>query len=91
MIIVRVELHSAITGDVSELARMVIDKVGGCQRFGDYRVRTVRGRSAIQLDLAMRARPMKTGREGRVHRHARLREHVWNLVAKALNAMEYGR
>jgi len=93
MIVVRVELWSAIDGQKTELARMVIDNVGGTERLGDYRTRTLRGRSEIALHGAMRQALNEMGgvqREGEVLRHPRLREHVWNLVAKALVSMGYG-
>lgn len=92
MIVVRVELWSALTGQKSEIARMVIDKTGGTLQSGDYRCRTLRGRSEADLDMAMPYidRPPLVTREGEVLGHARLREHVWNLVAKALSSMSYG-
>ncbi len=55
MIIVKVELHSAITGQKTELARMMIDNIGGDLKRGNYRARTFRGRSAEGLDKAMTA------------------------------------
>lgn len=91
MIIVKVELWSAIDGRKQELARMIIDNIGGDERKGDYRTRTLIGRSAESLDRAMNARPPKAQREGRVLGHARLSLHVWNLVAKALAGMGYGK
>jgi len=90
MIVVRVELWSAVTGDVTEIARMTIDNIGtsGNMQMGDYRVRTMRGRSADALQKAMLAGTIS--REGQVLSHPRLRDHVWSLVAKALIAMRYG-
>lgn len=88
MIVVRVELWSANTGEVSELARMTIDNVGGTMHAGDYRTRTLRGRSAEALHRAMLNNTVQ--REGKVLGHPRLREHVWNLVSKALTGMGYG-
>lgn len=90
MIVVRVELWSAIDGNVTELARMTIDNVGvsSNQQLGDYRVRTLRGRSAEALHKAMLTGGIQ--REGKVLRHPRLREHVWNLIAKALTTLSYG-
>lgn len=85
MIVVRVELWSAITGAKTELARMHIANVGGDQNLGDYLVRTLRGRSAKALDNG------KVQREGKVLAHPRLAQHVWNLVAKALNNTGYGK
>ena len=85
MIVVRVELWSAITGQKTELARMEIcnDDTGG-QRLRNYIVRTLRGRSTADLDRRT------TQRDGRVERHDAPGLHVWNLVAKALVAMGYG-
>lgn len=88
MIVVKVELHSAITGQRTELARMMIDNIGGDTKVGDYRARTYRGRSEQTLDQAMRNGT--TTREGRVLGHRRLALHVWHLVAKALTGMGYG-
>lgn len=94
MLVVKVELYSAISGEKTELARMVIDNVGGTPHLGDYRAQTMRGRDGETLEKSMRdilhgrSKPVK---EGRILKHPRLREHVWNLVAKALNSMSYGR
>lgn len=84
MIVVRVELWSARTGKTTELARMLVDNIGGTEQRGDYRCRTLRGRSATAFDRR------QVQREGRVRGHARLSQHVWNLVAKALSGMGYG-
>lgn len=89
MIIVKVELHSAVTGKKTELARMMIDNIGGDTQRGDYRARTFRGRSEEELNKAMVKRT--TTREGRVLGHRRLALHVWHLVAKALASMDYGK
>jgi hypothetical protein len=86
MIVVRVELHSAITGRVTELARAEItnDATGTIER-GNYLVRTLRGRGAAQLDHRV------AQRHGQVTNYPRRREHVWNLVSIALTGMGYGR
>lgn len=92
MIVIRVELWSAVNGQKTELARMVIDNIGGTNQLGDYRCRTLRGRSREQLDRALNSactNDTGTTRVGRVTAHPRLREHVWNLVAKALTSMGY--
>jgi hypothetical protein len=83
MIVVRVELHSAITGRVSELARMNIANVGGTKTKGDYACETLRGRSKEALDQRVRQR------SGSVRDYPRLSIHVWHLVARALVAMGY--
>lgn len=87
MIVVRVELHSARDGNVTLLGLALIDNQGVSAggELGDYRVRTLRGRGAAQLARAV------VQREGKVLGHARKREHVWNLVAKALAGLGYGR
>lgn len=84
MIVVRVELHSAITGKHTELARMIVDNIGGTRDLGNYRCRALRGRSAATLDLRA------VQREGRVNDYPRLSLHVWNLIARALSSMGYG-
>lgn len=84
MIIVRVELKSAITGKTTELARAHICNIGGTDQRGDYEATTLRGRSTAQLDQRI------AQRKGKVLGHARLQLHVWHLVAKALAGMGYG-
>lgn len=84
MIIIRVELHSAITRRVTEIARMRICNVGGTERRGDYSIETYRGRTAQQLDKR------EVNRRGEVRSHRRLSLHVWHLVAKALASAGYG-
>ncbi|MGY4288866.1 hypothetical protein ACVWXO_008086 [Bradyrhizobium sp. LM2.7] len=83
MIVVRVELHSAITRKVTEIARMHIRNRGGTKELGDYAVDTVRGRSREQLDRG------PCVRSAEVNGYPRLRIHVWHLVARALIAMNY--
>lgn len=88
MIVVRVELWSAVDGQRTELARAMIDNVGGTRRVGDYACRTYRGRNEHDLDKAMAAET--TTRSSKVDGHRRLDLHVWHLVAKSLAAMGYG-
>lgn len=83
MIVIRVELHSAITRKVTEIARMNICNVGGTTELGDYRAETLRGRSAEQLDRRV------VTRSGEVNRYPRQAVHIWHLVARALVAMGY--
>lgn len=93
MIVVKVELWSAITHERTELARMVIANDGGTRTRGDYKVAALRGRDTLTLGrntLAWVTDGSGATHTGEVKNHARLSEHVWNLVAKALAAMEYG-
>lgn len=90
MIVVRVELHSAITGKVTELARATLCNTGeGSHTVGHYAVATLRGRDRAALDAAQVAD--RATRRGEVRDWPRLRLHVWNLVAEALRDMGYGR
>lgn len=93
MIVIRVELHSAITGLTSEIARTVIYNDGtGNNRRGNYKTFACRGRDEKALASSMRAvfaRSSKPVREGEIKNHDRLGLHVWNLVVKALTAMGY--
>jgi hypothetical protein len=84
MLVVRVELHSAITGRITELARATITNTGaGTKQRGDYVCKTLRGRSKAALDRGT------IQNAGTVTNWPRLSKHVWYLVAKALNSMGY--
>jgi hypothetical protein len=83
MIVIRVELHSAITRQVTEIARMRIRNAGGTKALARYAVETLRGRSREQLNRG------ECQRSGEVKDYPRLRIHVWHLVARALIAMNY--
>lgn len=83
MIVVRVELHSAVTHKVTEIARMRICNEGGTHELGDYGVYVMRGRDEQTLDKGT------VQREGKFGKYPRLRLHVWNLVLNALVAAGY--
>lgn len=85
MIVVRVELWSARTGQKTELARMHIynDETGGTFH-RNYKGRSLRGRSTKDLDKNI------VQRTGEVKNHPAVAKHVWNLVAKMLSSMGYG-
>jgi hypothetical protein len=85
MIVVRVELHSAITKRVTELARMHICNIGGTADRGDYSVETFRGRDKEALDRRV------VTRKGNIRDYPRLAIHVWHLVYEALKALKYNR
>lgn len=78
MIVVKVELHSAITGKVTEIGRMSVANVGVSNggKKGDYDVRLMR-----------RGTLNKVSRTGRVLDHSRKSESIWKLVSKALTAV----
>lgn len=87
MIVVRVELWSAITGQKSEIARMHITNDGSGSslnpRKGDYNVEVFKGRSCEALGRG------HIHRTARVEGYNRLSLHVWNLVKRALDAAGY--
>ncbi len=83
MIIVRVELKSAINGSTRELARMQLSNIGGDDKVGDYRIETLRGRDRESLDRRV------VQRTGAITGHRRLDLHVWHLVGKALAKIGY--
>ncbi len=83
MLVVKVELHSARTGEIQTLGQMVIDNVsgGGVGRDAaraDYRVRVGRKGSTLQ---GIADKPL---REGQVADYPRLSYNVWRLVVRAL-------
>lgn len=85
MIVVRVELHSAITHRVTEIARMAIcnDGTSVSETKGNYRAQTFRGRSKVDLDRNV------VSKSGELQNYPRKALHVWNLVARMLKTMDY--
>jgi hypothetical protein len=84
MIVVKVELHSAITGKVSEIGRMHISNTTTFENGSraNYFVRLFRRGS-------FKTSPVVVQREGEVNGHARKSAPVWKLVQKALKAVGY--
>ena len=91
MIVVKVELWSAITREKTEIARMTITNTGvqTNKNLGDYVVKAFRGRDKVSLDKSMMKD--KPFRHGEIVNHPRLAQHVWNLIAKALTVMDFGK
>jgi hypothetical protein len=88
MLVIKVELWSAITGKKTEIARMHIantgeDTSGGKRRRYNYTCKTLRGRSAKEFEKRT------VQRCGMILDYYR-NQHVWNLVYRALNNMGYG-
>lgn len=88
MIVVRIELWSAVTGRRTELARLRICNDGETSaanpRRGSYHGETLVGRSTAALDRG------QVQRKGRVADFPRHELHLWHLVARMLAAMGYG-
>jgi hypothetical protein len=84
MIIIRVELHSAITRKITELARMHIVNTGdGNNVRRNYKAMSFRGRCKEDLDRGT------IQKEAYIKSWPSMSFHVWNLVAKALKECGY--
>lgn len=77
MIIVKIELHSANTGKVTEIGRMQISNNGlsGDIKRGDY-----------DVEIMRRGTTNKVQRRGMVRDYPRLSYTVWELVRRSLVA-----
>lgn len=84
MLILKLELHSAITGEVSEIARVRIYNDGnGTREYGDYVAEVFYGKVTEPLDVS------KVYAKTEIKEYPRLGLHVWNLVARALSKLGY--
>ncbi len=81
MLVVKVELHSAIGGKIETIGQMVIDNIGGDTKRGNYRVRVMRKSSAMISMLRGKVQP---ARAGEVFDYPRQSYSVWRLVFRAL-------
>lgn len=90
MIVVRVELHSAITGKTSELARMIVwnDGTAETHRTGNYEAFALRKGAKYKTDRDVRE---KATRSVAIKGYPKKALHVWNLIAEALIGMGYAR
>lgn len=84
MLVIKVELHSAITGQTSEIANMVIANNGkGSHSSGDYWGRVYKkGTNYYNKPVVIK--------DGEVKNYPRLDKPVWNLVQLMLTNMGYG-
>ena len=89
MIVVRIELWSAVDRSVTELARMHLCNDGEASvinhRRGDYVAQTFIGRDTAALDRGQVSKSTK------IVNWPRLDKHLWNLVQVALTGMGYGK
>lgn len=83
MIVVKVELHSAVTGRVTEIGRTYIHNVGGTPKRGNYSARVCR---RGQFDARKTLHDGVFTREGSVQDYPRLSYNVWRLVLRALKS-----
>jgi hypothetical protein len=96
MIVVRVELWSAVTGKVTDLGTVCIDNVGGTDARGDYRARAYSKGKWKRFARYLQPPPAwalirhaKPNRTGGITNHPRKTAPIWTLVRKALESMEY--
>jgi len=78
MIVIKIELHSANTGAITEIGRMVVTNDGTCAdpKLGNYEVRL------------MRRGTLKVQRIAQVKNYPRLSLPVWSLVQRALKVLQ---
>lgn len=86
MLVVTIELHSAVTGKITQLGKAIISNVGGTVASGDYAARF--GRKHQQMLPDIHANPC---RSSEVKSFPRRRLNAWHLLARALNAAGYGK
>jgi hypothetical protein len=82
VLVLRLELHSVKTGEVTELGRMHIANKGDSKNpaIGNYNVAVMRA-----------PKFQRRQRESTVDNYRRKTRPVWDLVALALHRMGYGR
>lgn len=81
MIVVKVELHSAITKQVTLIGSAIIHNVGGTKERGNYKV-AVGNKSKLGLTDIM-ANPQRVGE---VNNYPRVSYNIWRLVIRALRS-----
>ncbi len=87
MLVVKVELHSATTGEISELGRMYIANDGtGTPKRGNYQAAVCKkGSFAVPFPINPKASTAKrASRFARVEDYARESLPIWRLVMRAL-------
>jgi hypothetical protein len=90
MLVVRVELHSAVTGLTTEIARMIIANDGtGDSTTGNYWARAAEGDTDANMIPSAIMHESRKLRHVEVKNYPRSSKHVWNLVARVLTAMKY--
>lgn len=82
MLVVKIELHSAITGEISEIGKMIIANTGGTRECGDYRVAVSHKNDLNDLKKIW----TEPCREGEVKSYPRLSYNVWRLVSRAIRS-----
>ena len=83
MIVVKAELHSAITGEVTEIGRAIIANIGGTVDKGCYKIQVARRKPKHRVFSNQDTwdNPLRTGY---VDGYPRRSYNVWRLVIRAL-------
>lgn len=84
MIVIKLELHSALDGSVEEIGRAIIHNVGGTKERGDYEVAV--GRRNADGNYDNRLVLKSPARSGAVFDYPRLSYNVWRLVIRGLRS-----
>lgn len=80
MLVLKLELHSARTGEVKEIGRTIIANVGGTTERGNYICKVSRKRDIFDNRDTWKE-PLRTGD---VKDYPRLTYNVWRLVIRSL-------
>lgn len=81
MLVLKLELHSAITGEVKEIGRTIIANTGGGSvTKGDYTIKVARKRDTFTNKDTWK-KPLRTGD---VKNYPRCSYNVWRLVIRSL-------
>jgi len=94
MIVVKVELHGAMSGRVTELGRMLIGNMGDATGSrGDYEARVLRRRAThlgkvgeVGDSPFIQWKDAPVTRTGEVKNYPRLSYNIWRLVLRALRS-----
>ena len=90
MIVVKVELHSAISGQIMKIGEAVIYNDGtGTNAKGNYETRSFRAPNYFKRERG--GTEKNVVRRARVERYDRVNAPVLELVSRALQAMGYGK
>ena len=82
MIVVRIDLISAVTGNTTRLGAATISNIGGSRKLGDYTVKVARKPHAVANAWdKIEAQPLRTGE---VKDYPRLSYNIWRLIIRAL-------
>lgn len=81
MLVLKLELHSARTGEIKTIGQVIIANVGGSTERGNYEIKVAHGSR-----LSLRETYLHPQRQGRVENYPRLSYNVWRLVIRALKS-----